>query len=92
MKPLAATFTKKGFAHTLVQRHGDIAVYRRQKRAGSAVHWETVIIGSHNGYVIAGVTMPPAEIYPSSEQWGAKGFTFNDEASAISKANQLQTK
>lgn len=91
MKLLETTFTKKGFVHTLVQRNGNVAVYRRQKIGGKAVHFETVIIGSHNGYVLAGVTMPPAETYPSSEQWGAKGFTFNDESKALSKAKQLTT-
>lgn len=90
MKLLETTFTKKGFVHTLVQRHGNVAVYRRQKIGGKAVHFETVIIGSHNGYVIAGATIAPAETYPSSEQWGTKGFTFNEELAALKKAKQLE--
>ena len=91
MKILETTFTKKGFVHTLLQRNGNVAVYRRQKIGGKAVQFETVIIGSHNGYEIGGVKVEPAETYPSSEQWGAKGFTFNDESAAISKAKQLET-
>lgn len=77
--------------HSLVRRVGNVAVYRRQKIGGKAVHFETVIIGRHNGYVIAGATIAPAETYPLSEQWGAKGFTFNDESKALSKAKQLAT-
>ena len=91
MKLLETTFTKKGFTHTLVQRNGNVAVYRRQKIGGSAVHFEAVIIGSHDGYVLAGASIAPAETYPSSEQWGTKGFTLNDESAAISKAKQLET-
>lgn len=56
MKLLETTFTKKGFVHTLVQRNCSVAVYRRQKIGGKAVHFETVIIGSHNGYVLAGAS------------------------------------
>ena len=89
MKPLATSFTKKGFLHTQVMRAGNVAVYRRQRIGGKAVHFETVIVGSHNGYEIGGVTVEPAETYPSSERWGEKGFTFNDAQAALAKAQTL---
>jgi len=59
-----------------------VAVFERQGKGHSNPHFETVVIGSHNGYVIAGVRIEPAETYPSSEQWGSKGFTFRDEQPA----------
>ena len=90
MKILETTFTKNGFRFEQVERRGDFAVYRKSK--GKAESFETIKITRHDGYTIAGATIPAGECYPSSEQWGANGFTFNDQQKALEKMKQLETK
>ena len=89
MKTLPETFRSGGFEHTLERREGDVAVYRRQRIGLEDVHYEVVRIKSHNGFTIAGKTFPPAETYPTSEEWGTRGWTFNDEAKAKAKFSLL---
>ena len=58
MKKLEAKFKQKGFEHELVERKGDMAIYKRWKE-GQDAHYELVYITSHNGYEIAGNVIPP---------------------------------
>lgn len=73
-KPLASQFTKIGFSYTQIVRNGDLAIYRQFKHVEM---FETVVISRHNGYEVAGSKIEPAETYPSSEQWGTKGWTYS---------------
>jgi hypothetical protein len=76
MKSLPLKFVKKGFKHTQIKREGDVALYKRQSGENSKVfHFEVVIISSHNGTTIEGNFIEPGELYPSSSQWGDKGWT-----------------
>jgi len=88
MKTIEPNFKAGGFNHQQLVRKGDVAIYKRWKD-GMSPHWEVVKIGSHNGYAIAGVVIPPAETYPNSEQWGSRGFTFTTQADAEAKFNKL---
>jgi hypothetical protein len=73
MKTLPIEFTKHGFTHRQVFREGNKAIYERGK-PGQHTHFEAIIIGSHNGYVIGGVKVEPSETYPSAEQFGQKAW------------------
>ena len=89
MKLLPATFTKQGFDHALIQREGNVAIYQRNRTGSARTHFEVVRIGHHNGFTLAGVVIPPAETYPSAEQWGTKGWTCDTLGRANSKMIEL---
>jgi len=90
-KKLSPLFDKNGFTFELVERRGDFAVFRKFKERGKSESFETVKITRHDGYTIAGKEIPPGECYPSSEQWGTHGFTFNDPIAALAKMAELET-
>lgn len=73
MKPLATTFRKDGFDWSLVERQGDIAIYRQAKPG--VERFNTFHVQSHNGREIGGKVFEPAEFMPSAEQWGRLGWT-----------------
>jgi hypothetical protein len=77
MKPLAEKFVKKGFKHQLYKREGKVAIYKRyQLESINTLHYEVIIINSHNGIHIEGNYIEPCELYPSGSQWGTFGWTF----------------
>ena len=83
MKPLPTQFTKHGWQFQQIARSGNRAVFKKTK--GKASSFEVITIQQHNGYTIAGVTIPPAETYPSSEQWGTYGHTSITETAAMDR-------
>lgn len=92
MKPIPETFTANGFIHELVERTGDVAIFRRFKMGGGREHFETVVINRHNGFSIAGKDITPAETYPPAQQWGVRGWTFLDKDAAKAKMSDLLSK
>lgn len=90
MKVLEKNFTYKGFEHSQVLREGNIAIYKQKLQEGVTERFEVVTIDSHNGYEIAGQKFPPSEMYPSSNQWGVKGFTLLTYEDALEKFNFLK--
>ncbi len=91
MKSLPQKFNKKGFKHTQIKREQDVALYKRQSIENSKVfHYEVVIISSHNGTIIEGNFIEPGELYPSSSQWGDKGWTCISLERAEEKFKQIQ--
>lgn len=74
MKPLAATFRKDGFDWSLVERQGNIAIYKQTKPG--VERFNTIHIQSHNGREIGGKLFEPAEFMPSAEQWGRLGWSY----------------
>jgi len=88
-KVIPTCFKKKGFTYTQVKREGMKAIFE-QTRAGSDVHnYEVVKLGRHNGYVMGGATIEPAETYPGSSLWGIMGWTCQDLDSATARFNLL---
>jgi len=74
-KVIPTTFKKKGFTYTQLKREGKRAIFQ-QTRAGSCVNnYEVVKIGRHNGYIMGGVAIAPAETYPGSSLWGITAWT-----------------
>jgi len=75
MRKLPKTFKQKGFTLTQVKRDGNKAVFKKTKVGYTFVSYEVVVVSNHNGYELGGQKIEPAETYPSSSQWGIKGFT-----------------
>jgi hypothetical protein len=91
MKSLPLKFVKKGFRHTQIKREDDVALYKRQSVENSKVfHFEVVIISSHNGTTIEGNYIEPGELYPSSSQWGDKGWTCSTLELAENRFKEVQ--
>ena len=89
MKILEKEFKSKGFNFTQVVRMGDKAIYQKQALAGKAKSIEVIIIKSHNGYELSGTYIAPAEVYPSTSQWGQLGWTYTRMEDAMQKYKSL---
>jgi len=91
MKIIEKNFTYRNFEYTQLFREGKLAIYEQKLKDDGVGRWyETVIIESHNGYELAGQKFPPSEMYPSSTQWGVKGFTFQTYDDAMEKLKKLK--
>ena len=85
--PLATKFTKRGFEYELVERRGDIAIYKQSK----VVAFEVVKIQKRPEWVIGGNTVPAHESMPSDSQWGMAGWTLDNLESAQSKMAKIES-
>jgi hypothetical protein len=94
LKILEESFTSRGFKLQQVKRDGDVAIYKKQLDDPESEnhHYEVIAIKRHNGYEIAGVKMPPAEMYPSDSQWGDWAFTCTNIEDANKRFGELQEK
>lgn len=92
MKKLEKTFTKKGFIYEQLKRIGNKAIYTQKKDSAQNawMRYEVIVIKSHDGYEIAGNKIPAGEVYPSSTQWGAAGWTYVDLQDAENKFKKLK--
>lgn len=92
MKPLPTQFRKSGWDFQQIKRHEKAAAYR--KTCGAVESFEVirpVICKTTYDAAAAGwVPCDPREGYPSSEQWGDRGWTFTDEDGAMAKLAQLR--
>jgi hypothetical protein len=91
MKQLPTRFDKSGWRFTQILRSGNVAIYRRKFIAGKSEHFEVIRIGCHTGKVIAGRVIEPAEVYPSAEDWGSRGWTFSSEEAARARFEALES-
>ena len=88
-KTIPTQFKKKGFVYTQLKREGKRAIFQ-QTRAGSAVNnYEVVKIGRHNGYVMGGMNIEPAETYPGSSLWGITAWTCSSIDAAMTRYEAL---
>jgi len=90
MKILEKEFAYKGFTFNQLYRDGKFAIYEQSKEDYEVKKYEVIVIESHNGYDLAGQHFPPAEMYPSSTQWGVKGFTLDSYEDALNKIKYLK--
>ena len=90
-KTIPTQFKKKGFTYTQLKREGNRAIFQ-QTRAGSALNnYEVVKIGKHNGYLMGGVMIEPAETYPGSSLWGITGWTCTSIDDAMKRYDDLNS-
>jgi hypothetical protein len=88
-KTIPAQFKKKGFVYTQLKREGNKAIFQ-QTRAGSTLNnYEIVKIGRHNGYVMGGSHIEPAETYPGSSLWGITAWTCTSIDDAMRRYDAL---
>lgn len=94
MKKVPEKFIKKGFKHILVKREANLALYKRHmvESTRNTTHYEVVIITVHNGVTIEGNYIEPGELYPSTSQWGEKGWTHSSLEEAEKKFQQVKKK
>lgn len=90
-KPVPATFTKKGFTYRQLRREGRRAIFEQTKPGSSLTNYEVVKIGKHNGYIMGGVTIEPAETYPGSSLWGITAWTCCSLEDATKRYEALQS-
>jgi len=88
-KPVPQTFTKKGFTYRQLKRQGNIAIFEQTKPGSSLNNYEVVKIGRHNGYVMGGVFIEPAETYPGSSLWGITAWTCTSMDAAMERFEAL---
>jgi hypothetical protein len=95
-KPLETEFKKNTYRFRLIRREGDLAIFHKVALKGAMrpkdvdAGFEVVVISRHNGYELGGVKIEPAETYPSSEQWGSKGWTCTTLLRAEQKLDELK--
>jgi len=90
-KPLATETVKNGFRFRQLVREGDVAIFHK---VGLKPHehdagFEVVMVGRHDGYVLAGTQIEPAETMPSSSQWGSRGWTYQTLLGAEQRFQRL---
>jgi hypothetical protein len=85
-KPLPKEFRRDGFYYRQIYREGDFAIYRQTWKGNEdSAAFEIVRIKRRQGFEIGGRFIPPAEVYPRSEQWGELGWTFCNKDAAFAK-------
>lgn len=87
-KILKDKFIKNGFNFKLLKREGNKAIFEKKKSKINYCY-EVILIDRHDGYTLGDTYIEPAESYPSSSQWGEKGWTFKDLNKAEERFNKL---
>lgn len=88
MKKLPSMLKKDGFNLTLVERKGNVCIYKHQHPLGEAECFEVVIPAVYHKD-FTGKEVEPYESYPGTNTWGKKGFTCLTLERARSKMEEL---
>jgi hypothetical protein len=88
-KVIPTQFKKKGFTYTQLKREGKKAIFQQTREGSSLNNYEVVKIGRHNGYVMGGMAIEPAETYPGSSLWGITGWTCTSIDDAMRRYDAL---
>src|SRR5882672_10396203 len=87
---LLTSFTDTTFQYTQIDRVGNIAFFTQTHKKSGIVRYEVVVIDIQPVHTFPnGITTPEHEAYPSSSQWGSKGWTMYTEAGAREKIRWL---
>jgi len=90
-KTIPTQFKKKGFVNTQLKREGARAIYQQTREGSTINNYEVVKIGRHNGYIMGGVAIEPAETYPGSSLWGITGWTCTSLEDACKRYEGLSS-
>ncbi len=88
-KTIPTQFKKKGFTYTQLKREGKRAIFQQTRPDSSLNNYEVVKIGRHNGYVMGGMNIEPAETYPGSSLWGITAWTCSSLDAAMTRYDAL---
>ena len=88
-KTIPTQFKKKGFTYNQLKREGKRAIFQQTREGSSLNNYEVVKIGRHNGYVMGGMTIEPAETYPGSSLWGITAWTCTSLDAAMQRYASL---
>jgi hypothetical protein len=88
-KTIPTTFKKKGFVYHQLKRDGMKAIFQQTKAGSSLSNYEVVKLGRHNGYLMGGVMIEPAETYPGSSLWGITAWTCCSIDDAMKRYERL---
>ena len=91
-RTLPLVIDKHQHRYTQMFRKGRIALYKQEYRPDSgfeniSTHYEVIIIRFNKGDKTLGIV--PHEAYPSTYDWGIKGWTFIRYEDATYKLGQL---
>jgi len=89
VEALATEFNSGGFQFKQMRRHGKVALFLKAKQGHSHPTYETVIIQTHHAERAFGRDLPEREVMPSSETWGAQGWSDSDLDCALARYNQV---
>lgn len=79
MKPIDKTFRKSGLEYKQVFRDGPWCIYRQTKPGTQIERFEVVKLKVEKAHTFPnGKTSPKREAFPSSEEWGVRGWTCLD--------------
>jgi hypothetical protein len=84
MKRLEQHIRKNGYDYHQFTRSADKAFYTQRDENG-VVGFEVFKVKSHDGYVMQGCLIPPAETFPHDEAFGGTAWTFKDFDKAMTK-------
>lgn len=92
MEPIPDYYTKDGFDHQLVSRHGNFAIYQKEKP--EIVGFEVIRIKyqKENYNPSIGVTYSEKETIPPTSEWGMNGWSYTTEDRAREKVTALLQK
>jgi hypothetical protein len=87
------TFHRDGFTFHQVKRAGNVAIYQQTSDTDGQSWFEVVVIRERPARTGAVgdrvVTFPAGEQYPSVADWGKTGWTYTNQADALSRFNTL---
>jgi len=87
-KPLKESFYKNGFDFKMIKRTKKKAIFE-QSIKNKVYAYETILVSRHNGFSLGDAYIEPSETYPSTSEWGVKGFTFKTLEEAEEKYKTL---
>src|ERR1035437_6361182 len=89
MKILKTSFKKRGWLFRQIRRKGRIACFEVKEGNKLSRSYEVIRIGSHNGFILAGIKLEASETYPSSNSWGSEAWTVLTKEKALQKFEEL---
>jgi hypothetical protein len=86
---LAFPFIRDRFVHRLLERSGIVCLVERENLETGSRHWEVVRLVAERATTIEGRFYEAHERYPSTEQWGERGWTYTTLPDAVRKYRSL---
>lgn len=89
MIKLADKFIKQGCFYEMIRRWGDLAIYAVSYDGKRAIGYDTVIVITVPAGNLFGKYYPEHERYPSSEEFGFRGWSFSTFKMAENQLNNI---